>query len=303
MIKTLSKCTFFTLLISTLISTFSCSNQKNEEKKRWNEFYIRFLFIEGASFTLYGSKPITEIILDHRTKEEKEAERNQNISNLSKKKRKELESQGLKWNPVYDFEESWIIWEKNLKNDFIKDYIFIHFPLNVNGFDFVFFVNIIETAKILQKHYILFSKYVGFDFDPLEIVFDISNTESNFWNKIFNVKNHDQEKICLIGILFGYGLENSYSYSLIFHKNNEGKIGEFVSNFLNRVIKLEAPENLTKIRFVSTSNFPIPGFKSFINPDPKVEQYQKEKESIKHLYKDQDIEATTMKKLYGIDFR
>lgn len=256
------------------------------------------MFIEGAAFSIHGSKPITEIILDHRTKEEKESERNKNINRLSRKEKKEIESHCIKWNPRYDFEESWRIWETNLKNDLVKDYLIVHFPLNANDLDFVFFVNIIETAKTLQKHYSLFSKYVGFEFDPLETVFDISDKESIFWNKIFNGEKN-QKKVCLLGILFGYGLENSYLYSLIFHKNKEGVVGNFISNLFNRIINLEDVDSFKKIKSISPSNFSIPGFKSFSNPDPKIEQYQKEKEFIKCLYKDQDMETTTMNTLYG----
>lgn len=288
--------TYLLVLLSILMFTFSCSQPKNKESDRWNEFYIRLLFIEGSSFTIYGSKPITEIILDHRTKEEKEEERNRNLRKLSKKEQMEIESQGIKWDPKYDFEESWRIWEKNLKKDLIRDYLIVHFPLNGSDFDFVFFVNIIETAKILQKHYPLFRKCVGFEFDPLEVVFDISNEESIFWNEIFNGEG-TQENICLLGILFGYGFENSYSFSLLSHKNKEGKIGEFISNLFSQILRIESSP---QIKSVSSSKFTIPGFKSFSNLDPIIERYQKEKEIIKNFYKGKDVETVTMNRLYGI---
>ena len=155
---------------------------------------------------------------------------------------------------------------------------------------------LIETAKVIQKNYPLFQKYVGFDFDPVEVVFDISNKESVFWNKVFNGEP-TQENVCLIGILFGYGLENSYSYSLLRYKSKKGRIGEFASNLFNQVVSLES---LPQIKSVSSSKFSIPRFKAFSNPDHTKEKYQKEKEIIKCLYKGRDIETVTMKRLYGI---
>ena len=295
-IKYISNLTSAPLLLSILIFTFSCSQPKNKEPDKWDEFYTRLLFIESVSFTIHGSKPITEIILDHRGKEEKEEERNKNLGRFSKKERKKIEAQGIKWNPKYDFEDSWRIWELNLKKDLIKNYLVVHFPVNASDFDFVFFVNIIETSKVIQKNYPLFRKYVDFDFDPLEVVFDISNKESIFWNEIFNGEK-SQEKICLIGILFGYGLENSYPYSLLFHKNKTGRIGEFASNLFNQVVSIEG---FHKIKYISPSKFEIPGFKSFSNPDYIIEKYQKEKEIIKNLYKGKNVEAVTMNSLYGI---
>lgn len=287
-----SKVTSFWILLSTLFITFSCTTTKNHEEIRWNEFYTRLLFIEGAAFTLYGSKPMTELVLDHRSKKEKERLRRERISKMSLKEKK---GEKIKWNPEYDFEETWRLWEKALNNSEINKFIIVHYSRKSSDFDFVYLINITQLATELKKHYHLFQRYLGFDFDPLEVVIDIQNEESPFWNKIFNDESLDQERICLIGILFGYGLENSYPFSLVFNDHRTGPSKEFTAYLFDATTK-----NMSRkgIKEFSPTNFPIPGFRTFSHLDPITLKYEREKTEIIKYYSGKDLNQATLDLLY-----
>lgn len=123
------------------------------------EFYLRFLFIEGGAYTLFGSKPITEIILDKRSKELKEKEYQDFLNTLTENEKIAIERQAtLEWNPQYDFEVTWEDWEKSLDKEQINRFLLVHFPRTPIDLDFVYLVNILETATLLQKNYYLFRK-------------------------------------------------------------------------------------------------------------------------------------------------
>jgi len=75
----------------------------------------------------------------------------------------------------------------------------------MDPFDDGFFVNIAETALVLQENYPAFREVAGFDFDPFGQVLDFSNPESLFWKKVLKNK-------MLLGILLGYGKRNAYLF-------------------------------------------------------------------------------------------
>lgn len=284
------------MLFSIFFFTLSCSSQSSDEKERWDEFYVRLLFMESAAFTIHGSKPITEIILDHRSREEKDKEREDFLSRMSEEERKALESeQKIEYTPKYDFAESWRLWEEKLNKEEIHNYIIAHFPIKSTDLDFVYIVNIIETATIIKRHYSLFKSFFGFDFDPLEIVFEIHDENSVFWNKILNNEEMVPESVCLLGILFGYGIENSYPYSLLFDDKRTGLSKRFTSALFDQIIQ---NQEIVKVKRFSQKEFTIPQFKTFSSWKPQCFIYEKEKQKINNLYRGKDLEAKTLQKLY-----
>ena len=290
------KHTIVWLLFSILFVTPSCSQREAKDTARWNEFYVRFLFIESAAFTLHGSKPMTELILDHRAKEEKERSRKEYLSKLSQEEKTSLKAQKkIEWEPKYDFEETWRLWENSLDKERMQKYIIAHFPIKGSQLDFVYIVNVMETATIIHKNYFLFQKYVGFDFDPLEIVFDILNEDSLFWNHILNSEQTTPEVVCLMGILFGYGFENSYPYSLIFDDTREGLSKEFTTYLLQQILNTPIPINIKQF---SPKEFMIPGFRTFSAYSPQKAKYEQEKTEIISYYNKKDLAHATLQLLY-----
>ena len=283
-------------LIAIVFSFFSCSRKtRNERDNKKNEFFTRLLFLEGVAYTIHGSKPISEVVLDRRTAEEKEVERKQYLFSLSEEMKQIMEKQqGIDWEPEYDFETSWDEWENGLNHVKIRDLMIVHVDRGISNLDFVYFVNIIESAKIIQLNYSLFREYMGFDFNPLDVVLDFEKKTSKFWEKMF-AKPTNPNQACLWGILFGYGVENSYPYSWIYCKKDSAKMTEFVDGMLIRVLNSEMPFDCKKI---SSQDFPIPGFISFSSVDPNVERYKQEREIIKQLYLSDNFESVLNQALF-----
>lgn len=205
------------------------------------------------------------------------------------------EQEKISWEPKYDFENSWDAWEKALELTNIHDYLISHVSREQGHLDFVYFVNILETAKALQSHYSLFKTYVGFDFDPLEVTLEFGEESSLFWKTMFEAST-SPEQVCLWGILFGYSFENSYPYSWIFRDKDQSKTSNFIDHMFNKVINNPKPLDF---KHLSSQDFPLPGFISFSEEDGTSEKHAKERERIKCLYKGKNIEDVFIKKLYG----
>lgn len=242
---------------------------------------------------------MTEVVLDRRSKASKDSAYQKYLEGLTIEERKALEQQvAIEWNPTYEFEETWDIWEKSLDYERINKFLIVHFPIKSSAsssLDYVYFVNIIETANLIQRHYQLFQKYVGFDFDPLSVTLEIKSNDSPFWNKIFNGAS-SQEKICLLGLLFGYGIENSYPFSWYFSNKRSEIETRFISTLFKSVFLENEPLNT---HHLSSQDFPLPGFKTFSSPNTTLEKYKQERKKIQGFYKNKNLESITLEKLYN----
>lgn len=288
-------CHFFIPLISLfqiLFFLFSCSNPHNppshstlyeitQEESDWMaKFFDDLLFEEGAVFTLWGSKPMTEIILYHYSEEEMAVM----FDNLTKE---ELENCYI--NYKYDLPKNWEKWEKIHSRFPIKKYLLFrsHFSED-KKVSFVYFVDILKSASIIHDHYDLFRKSVGRDFHPLEAVLEMPNTESFFWRKIRN----SEEGALLWGILFGYGKINACAYHWKYFDGPESckeRMQSFSYRFSN-----PPPRGQVQI---SAKKFNTPSFVSFIDEDEMIETYNKEREKIRDIYQDKNRLDLTLEKL------
>lgn len=268
------------------------------ETERFEEFFKKFLFLEGGVYTLYGSKPMTELVLDSKTPEEKLALQEAALKKLSKKELAEFKASCLEYEEKYWFEETWDMWEEKLKDLPIKRFLFIErkigIPANLQENRYIYFVNIAETAKILKKYYSLFRNYVGFEFNPLSVVFEMKNPDSPFWNAIWR-ENCTYKNVCLMGLLFGYGLENSYSFSWHFIKDENPQETIFIEAFLKQGMPTVSVEALKQ--FNPPHNFLLPAYISFSISDPQTRQYKCEYIKIRDIYKNSTIIESTMQQL------
>jgi hypothetical protein len=294
-------CLLFGLSICFFSSCFSPPRHQffpTSEQKRYEAFFKRFLFLEQAVYTLYGSKPMTEIVLCPESLEERLAAQKLALEKLTKKERKQLQKESFQFEEDYWFEETWTLWEEKLKTLPIKRYLFVErkvgIPSELQKNRYIYFVNIAETALVLQKHYSLFRKYVGFDFDPLSVVFDIKNEKSPFWNAIWGNEISDHS-VCLHGILFGYGLENSYPFSFHFFKSKSSEECVFIESFLKSAKPTVSCQELKQ--FQPPSRFLLPAYASFSVIDFQKQKYQAEYDNIKKIYSRSDLIECTMQKL------
>jgi hypothetical protein len=253
-----------------------------EERKWLEKLFTDIMFRENGIYTLYGSKPMTLIVLDHKFEEKMQAW----IDGMSEEEKKDL----VPLEEPYDLPENWKKWEK-IKDHFpMSNYFFLKCPRKDDSrFEDVYFVNIQQTAITIQEHYNLFKQHVGEDFNPLKAVFEIGNERSIFWQK--TAKNS-----MLLGILFGYGEKNAHCFNWKYWAEDEGN--ERMEDFLVSM-KSVSPNDPKDYVTVSTKNFPLPYFASFSPPgeDEVIRKYERERKKIQKSYKRKDFLMETLKKL------
>lgn len=278
---------FFLLSIVFLFSSCSNSNKQlskfelsNDERQWMEKFFGDLLFVEGGAYTLWGTKPITEIVLYHYTDEEMKTI----LDGLSKE-----DMENCYINECYDLPSNWEKWEK-IKSRFpMKKYLLFRSYFDEDGkASFVYFVDTLKTAMLIQDNYDLFKKTIGSDFHPFEVVLDMENQDSIFWNKIRDSKDSP----LLWGLLFGYGKLNSYVFFWK-HFDCPESCEEWLESY---PFQFSNPPPRGQVH-LSLINFNLPPFASFSDDDERVIQYEKEREQIKKTYKRKDLVQITLEKL------
>lgn len=241
---------------------------------------------------------MTEIVICPETPEELLAVQEETLMSLSKEELTRFRRESGEIEEKYWFEETWSMWEKKLSTLPIRRYLFVEkrngVPEELKKNRYIYFINIAETAKALQKYYGLFREYVGFDFDPLKVVFDAKNPDSPFWKAVWNQEVSDKN-VCLIGILFGFGFENSYPFSWQFCRTNNLEESEFISAVLNIGEGTVTSKELKE--FNPPKSFWLPAYHSFSGFDPHKEKYKHERNMIQQIYMNADIIECTMQEL------
>jgi len=292
----------------------------NEKNNNLEKFFRYFLFLEGGVYTLLGSKPMTIFSIcyeeegntndqyaHHRSfiinKENKEDLDFYYSLNSDQKKRSILVND---CDYIFDVASLWDEWEKFSENlNISKKYLFFKRELTdqekkssfsscKKAYDIIF-INILQTACVLEKHYDQFKKAFGCDFNPLEELLKISHTKTPFWDCFFG-ENSSQHPY-LIGLLYGYGWENA----LIFKWKYQNEIfSKNVRDFLNQIEARSSGDSLLHIDVLrnsapfSCTNFPLPNFASFQINDPNIKKYSQEREEIMEYYKGKDFVQATL---------
>lgn len=283
------------LLLVFFLSFSCCSSPKKsgqdhdfslsaEEHECLRQFFRNLLFYYPGAYTLFGTKPISAVCITHLTEEDK-IRQNEYLQTLSEEERLKKSSR------KYDHEKNYEKWNE-IKSRFpIRQYLFGSFRSSVFPNDkktkIILFVNIEETVKILLNHYADFRRTLGCDFDPLTVVFEVENPNSEFWNAV--MKHH-----ALQGILFGYGADNAwcFEWSMKYHEDFSFP-GKFIQSL---------PSTCIEERIVydyGPKDFHLPTFRIYgFHPDLcLIERYKKERERIKALYVGRDEVDVTLEQL------
>jgi hypothetical protein len=243
-----------------------------DEKEWMFKFFHDLLFEEGICYTLWGSKPMTRVVLYHYTDEE--------IQNYYDSL-PESEKQYCRISLDYDLPENWERWKKVSDRFPLNRYLFFEQTFEEDPtITFLYFVDILRTALLIQDNYSDFSKAVGFDFDPLEVVLEMPDSSSPFWTKM---------NALTWGLLFGYGKENASSFQWK-HFSDGSKSSSFFS-----CIDCERSEKFAAKK--SQDTFDLPAFISFFENDPVVEKYKNERSTIQKIYKKEDLLEATLARL------
>lgn len=245
----------------------------SQEEKVWlQEFFRDLLFKNPGAYTLFGAKPISTSCVYHLTEEDKR-EMEEYYKTLSEEESSKMRKKR------YDYDANYEKWQK-IKGRFpIHQYLFGSFPLPFDDkVEVVLFVNIEETLRTLLKYYDDFRRVLGHDFDPFKAVFEVENKDSEFWRTV--MQHH-----ALQGILLGLGRDNAWFFEWdLQYKEDKGRMGNFLSSLPAKFVEDGDIEDY------NPQNFLLPIFTSYgLYPDAQlIEEYKREREQIKSLYKGRD---------------
>ncbi len=277
-------CIFIFLFSACRQSEKDCSHlYVAKEDKQWIEkFFHDLLFKEGGAYTLWGSKPITEIVAYHYSDEEM-------IELMRQLPEEELKS--CYKDEQYDFPENWERWEAICINfPFHKHLLFrAHFSED-RKMSYIYFVDIIKTALLIQDNYDLFRREIGFEFHPLEVVLEMPKQSSEFWKRLRKSPNSS----LLWGLLFGYGKQNSSLFNWKYQNLNCAS-RDFI-DLLSQTSSNPSPEGHVRL---SIDAFLLPSFISFTEEDEVLSKYKNEREKIREIYKNKDLLKITLEELMG----
>lgn len=269
--------------MTIIFLTVSCSTPKNKtlnqtlsaDEIEWMEKFFRDVMLEeGGIYTLCGSKPITLITISYDSDDEIQAY----LAQLSEEEKEELHI-----DMDYNLPANWEKWEKIKARFTLEKYLFFKKkdPDDPNN-AFIFLVDKLKTSNILRENYEDFVRFTGINFDPDQIVDEIQNEESTFWKRSF-------ANAALIGLLFGYGHDNSWNFYWMYYDDScKKKSPSSNFHFSDEMRRGKA----------TLSDFPLPIFASFVDQnDPVIIKYRKEREEIQRLYNGVNFLDLTLQKL------
>lgn len=249
------------------------------EKQNLEKFFEQILLKDHGIYVLFGSKPMISTWVSNKTHEEE--------INDFKKWPEEMKQKALFMER--NFKYDW--WDDVKDKVTVKNYLIIKRKTIDPKIDDVFFINIKNIIKILSKHYLLFKEIVGVDFDPKNIIFEIKNEKSSFWN-------HVLENQILQGIIYGYGKKNavffdSWTKKLKSKREREDLTidqPEFTTDQENSQIYR------TQSNLLNYNSFPLPFFR-YVPKSRVIEKYKNERQKILKIYKNKNSLEITLKKL------
>jgi hypothetical protein len=267
-------------------------NLSQDEERLLNKFFRFLLLNESGIFTLLGSKPVTDTQIFYSWDKEDERkiwdelsaeERKERILLIQRDNSDDMKfyrslSRDLKKNAIIVSDEDYFLevdefikhWDDIKKLPISEKFILVRkeSSLNVNGeekpFAHIIFVNVFETAVILQRYYHLFRAVYGSDFDPLRVTMELKDDQSDFWEKINREGTPE-----LWGLLYGFGDKNSFCFS--WKQDRHYKFSRLDTVFSSQEF----------IPVPSIKHFSIPIFASFSAGDPIVKRYEEEREKVR----------------------
>lgn len=268
---------FFSISIFCACSKVGHKNELLTEEEIWMRRFFEHLLLDNHGiYTLWGSKPMIRFEMclytdEDLSKLQDEVEENENVETII------IEN--------YDFPENWKKWEKVRDRFEIGQFLLFKKdnPDDPN-LPLIFFVNIFETACVIQENYMFFKKYFGEDFDSLEVVFELQDNFSKFWDVVF-------ERSELVGLLYGFGLRNSLCFNW---KYRENKIN--IQKFSNS-LSFKFSNKIKNYGSATINTISLPVFPEFDPNSSMIHKYKAEREKIKKIYKNQNFVACTLSRL------
>jgi hypothetical protein len=250
-------------IIFTCIFFFSaCTTKKPEinaeERRKIQSFLDQFLFVEGAVYSLFGDKPISQML----------------IFIGSDADRAVLSEEQLETAAFVDdsITENGQVWKHFINKIPSKHFIFAERPCRLDPHHVIYsLLNIERVKEVLCKHKLDFQKKTESLFDADQVIQEFRDPQSSFWKQV--LADH-----YLSGLLFGYGEEN---------------IAHFLNLMDNEGIENQFSDQTDQL--ATANKFPIPIFA--ISPQDKTTaHYRKQRKSIQEIYRGKDIVDVTLRR-------
>jgi hypothetical protein len=156
--------------------------------------------------------------------------------------------------------------------------------------DIGIFVNIPNLVYLLHRYQSEFSKRTQIEYEPSEIVLQLEDDISIFWEKVF--QDH-----FLSGLIYGYGERSSYLYT--WSGNHLTTVHKERRCFFSNDAQLKRVASFIVKSDIKPSDLPLPEFFHFGVSDPMKLGYELEKEKIIKCFQDKDFTSEVMKILNG----
>jgi hypothetical protein len=255
------------------------SSEKSSELLFLENVMIR----EAGLYVLMGSKPMSTFEIDAgfpETEEEKKRYyrdylRAQNSASKQSLMSYEQFSKQCDNSLHFHYKHLWETWQAKMLQEVGPCYLFVarknpYGERRKSGL----FINVPHTLLTLKKYYQEFVEMNGAPFDPQQVLNEISDENSSFWEKAFH-SNYTQ------GLLLGYGRKNAFAFSWQVENN----------------IMASALPLLNEPTFkqdIAISDLQLPSVQVFSLGDEILETYKRERSQILDELKNKDFEAAVM---------
>jgi hypothetical protein len=204
-----------------------------------------------------------------------------------------------------DLRQAWQAWNKVTQRFSMERYILTQKPLTMQvkteegkeeqfSLQMAVLADIEKTTAILSDHYDLFKSLIGKEFQPRQMVLQLDQSDSSFWNQIFGLEENgcsSVERNQALGLLFGFGEKNARLFTSqaqdkkkLLCRGSLEYLGE------NHLIWADFLYGL------GVNMFLIPGFVAF-EGDRLVDGYKLERKKIQTLYRGRDFLQVTLSQL------
>lgn len=238
--------------------------------------FFRELFLKGSMmYTLCGEKPMSGSTISIPDEKEWLSAAKPYLDSLTYQEKKETVQEMVEYCRQYDLHknwEKWLEWKKQLSHPKV---LFRVRPTREPKQFNIEMIHVQLVSSLLQKNKRIFMAELGMDFDPRAVALEFEDPESVFWNKVFD--NH-----FLLGILYGYGQENSQHFA------QEEESGPFSG------IGVEPDGEGGSIEAI-----PLPTYRSYRSQDPLVKRYHKKRRKIQKDLKGKDLLDAILKRIFS----
>ena len=226
---------------------------------------------------------MSEILLVSATEQERLETFLPYLKTLDTKDRNEFIQDIKEYSQSYDLDKNWDKWVAWKKQQGPSPFLFVKRPID-DHLSSGYIINVQEVVWVLQKHYDVFYRELGFEFDPLSIVIEFEDLRSLFWNKVFD--SH-----LLQGILHGYGERNAYFFS------EQMKLQKEDADQFDRYCIFRGPSHREK-----KESPPLPMFRSYTTSedDPVLVQYKEERRKIQKGLKGKNFTQVILSRLFPV---